>query len=253
MDKDLIPAFGRTGSKARLRHKIHALMPKEFSTYIEPFVGGGSVFLGYKFKPGQRAVLNDKDADLMSGWRVLKNPPSGVNWKQYDTNNLAKLQSFADSKSNSGAAGLVKQIVISRNTFSGKGDGKLYQTTSPYDKLKKIDEYKAKLKDTKILSQDYGSVISSYDRPNNFFYFDPPYAKSDEQGVYKLKGFDVDKFAQRLRKMKAKWMVSLDDSAHVRQLFKGFKIRGLTLPAAGRAIRETIGSKPRKEVIITNY
>ena len=50
MDKDLIFAFGRTGSKARLRHRIHALMPKEFSTYVEPFVGGGSVFLGYKFK-----------------------------------------------------------------------------------------------------------------------------------------------------------------------------------------------------------
>ena len=252
MDKDLIFAFGRTGSKARLRHKIHALMPKEFNTYVEPFVGGGSVFLGYKFKPGQKAVINDKDAGLISGWRVLKNPPSGVNWKQYDTNNLAKLQSFANSKSNSGAAGLVKQIVLSRNTFSGSGKGKLYGTTSPYDKLKNIDDYKAKLKDTKILSQDYGSVISSYDRPNNFFYFDPPYEDSDEQNVYKIKGFDEDKFAQRLRKMKAKWMVSLNDSAHVRQLFKGFKIRGLTLPAQGSK-EGTIGAKPRKEVIITNY
>jgi len=256
-DKELIFAFGRTGSKARLRNKIYNLMPKDFKTYVEPFVGGGSVYLGYKFKPGQRAVLNDKDKTLMGAWRILKNPPKNVNWRQYDTENLSKLQSLADSTSSSPAAKLVKQIVLSRNTFSGKGVGKIYRTINPYGKLKNIDDYEAKLKNATLLNKDVGAVISAYDNPNNFFYFDPPYEESPTQGkLYEHGDFDLERFAKRLKTMKAKFLLSLNDSPNVRKLFSGFKIRGFTQQAQNRSQEgptANIGSKPRKEVLISNY
>ena len=74
MDKSLPSFFGRVGSKTRLKDKIYRMMPPDFKTYVEPYVGGGAVMLGYKFKPGQKIVINDLDKTLIS--------PDGENLKK---------------------------------------------------------------------------------------------------------------------------------------------------------------------------
>ena len=76
MDIELPALFGRVGSKTRVKKTLYRFFPKEFNTYVEPFIGGGSVMLGYKFKPGTKIVINDKDKDLIRDYRILK---SGVN------------------------------------------------------------------------------------------------------------------------------------------------------------------------------
>jgi DNA adenine methylase len=81
-------------------------------------------------------------------------------------------------------------------------------------------------------------------------YLDPPYEGSDESGIYQEKGFKIENMAKRLRGFKGKFMVSMNDSANVRNLFKGFKIRGVTVQSVSNQPNQ---KKTRREVIITNY
>lgn len=254
MDKSLMFFFPRVGSKRRLREKISRLMPKDFKTYVEPFVGSGSVMLHHKFSPDQKIVINDLDKSLIRGWRILKKGASG-DPKKYDTSDINKLTQLFNSKGGGDMDVLVREL-LKRNTFGSRGKGKIYKDTSPYKKLLGLPDYKAKLKNATILSQDYLSVISKYDSPSAFFYLDPPYEDSKEDNVYdatdKGGNLNFEKMAEKLRSIKGKFLLSMNDSASVRKTFKGFKIRGFTLGAQGR-IEGGIGSKARKEVFITNY
>ena len=57
--------FGRTGGKSKLKDKIRRMMPPH-TTYIEPFVGGGSVFFSAPADPNRKEIINDKDRDIIN-------------------------------------------------------------------------------------------------------------------------------------------------------------------------------------------
>jgi len=269
VDKELPMAFGRLGSKRRLVPRIKKMIPtKEIKTFVEPFVGNGSVMLGTPFEPGTKIVINDKDSQLITGWKALKSA-SPVGIEKYnipraggnEASVLSKMEVIANSSPSSALGRLVKFMVRSRGTFGGadpaRGEKmKVYRAINPYLTLKKLPDYKAKLKNTTILNKDALSVISQYDGPKTFFYLDPPYEKSAKDRIYtatqKAGEFSNEKLAEKLRKIKGKFLLSMNDSAAVRRTFKGFKIRGFTLAPQQRAVGAP-GSKARKEVFISNY
>lgn len=65
------------GGKARMVDKILAFMPKEFDLYIEPFMGSAAVFFRLNNERYKKAILNDKDKDLVHLYRILKDEIKG--------------------------------------------------------------------------------------------------------------------------------------------------------------------------------
>ena len=63
------------GSKRRLLSQILPHLPVDYGTYIEPFLGGGSLYLA--LKPG-RAILNDACEPLIETWKAIARDPEGV-------------------------------------------------------------------------------------------------------------------------------------------------------------------------------
>ena len=248
MDKSIPAPFSRVGGKTRLKTRILPLFPKEFKTYVEPFVGGGAIVMGHKFTEGQKIVLNDKDSKLMAAWRALKAAHNPQAYAKYNTTSLPTLQRLADS-----GPPLVKAIVVSKNTFMSMGDAggakpKLYSNINPWNVLRRVDEYSAKLRGATLSSGDYGAVLARHNNPNTFVYLDPPYEKSDDQGVYKHGDFDYGRLAARLRAFKGKWLLSINDSANIRRLFKGYKARRFTVSSNSPAFTSS-----RHELLISNY
>lgn len=243
----LTPPFGRVGSKASLRDRVYSRFPKNFNTYIEPFIGGGSIFFGYDFGD-KKSVINDKDKQLISAYKILKRGVSG-DFKKYDTTNLATLNNLMNKKGGTDLDRLIAFRIRSNNTFGGLGTGKVYKTTSPMRLLVKVDKYKEKLKNTTILNQDYKAVINRYDNAGAFFYFDPPYENSDD--LYKYDTFNYPEMAEKLKKLKGKFLLSVNDSSAIRNLFKGFKIRGVSVIGGGHG--QGVGAGTRKELLISNY
>ena len=60
-EDELQPIFSRVGGKTKLSKRIIEMMP-EHETYIEPFVGGGSIF--FRKPLVKNNVINDKQTLL---------------------------------------------------------------------------------------------------------------------------------------------------------------------------------------------
>lgn len=70
------PLIKRFGGKRYLARRIIELLPTDISTYVEPFLGGGSVFLNLPIEHYRYARLNDLDHSLMCIWDVVHNLPT---------------------------------------------------------------------------------------------------------------------------------------------------------------------------------
>ena len=78
------PILKWVGGKRQLLDSIVPLIP-EYSTYYEPFVGGGAVLFGTQPK---KAVINDSNEELMNVYRVIKEDPEEL---------IAKLKELSEN------------------------------------------------------------------------------------------------------------------------------------------------------------
>lgn len=74
-ERALVPFLNWPGGKRWLVCSHADDLPREYGTYIEPFLGAGSVF--FHLKP-QRALLGDINADLVNAYQAIKDDWGGV-------------------------------------------------------------------------------------------------------------------------------------------------------------------------------
>lgn len=248
----LRPVFCRIGTKRDIADYVIKFFPSpdSYDTYVEPFIGGGAIY--WKKEPSKHEVINDLDSDLISAYRLLKSIKSRD--FRTDLTSVEKIQRFVDSKHSSDADKLTNHIVSRCNTFvSGLEKGKMAKSSNPSAKLQKIDVYQERMKNTTIENQSYEKVIQKYDDPRTFFYLDPPYEETkSDGGLYKHGGvgFDFEKMRAVLDRIKGKFLMSINDSSNIRNIFKGFFVKAFVVKPKGNA---GVGSKYRKELLISNY
>jgi len=237
------PPFCRIGSKKPISEKIRKMIPPH-ETYVEPFVGSGAIY--WDKEPSKKEILNDLDTQLINNYRLLKKTKTR-NFKT-DLDTIQEIQDHVNKPARTDGDKLMKEIAISCNTFGNTGRGKIYKESNPYKKLRNIDEYQERMKDTTLLNQDYKSVIKKYDSPSTFFFLDPPYESSEK--LYKDGAFNFAELNNVLEGIKGKFLLTLNDSRNIRNIFRNFKIMGIKVKGQGHT---GVGVGTRKEVIIKNY
>jgi DNA adenine methylase len=237
------PFFCRIGSKRDIAKRVIKLFP-EHTTYVEPFVGGAAVY--FQKEPSQREVINDLDSNLIDDYKLLATIKSRDFPKTLNT--IPKIQDFVDNPPNSQIAKLTYSILTRCNGFGGIVSDKIYKNSNPFSKLKKLDVYQERMKGTKILNKDYRAVIKKYDSPDTFFYLDPPYENSEE--LYEEGTMDFEDMRRVLDKVKGKWLLSINNSKRIRDVFKGYNMRRIVVKAKGN---DSMGVKNRSELLISNY
>jgi len=240
--------FCRVGRKKPIQFVIERLAPKNYDTYVEPFVGSGDIYFKLNLSPTIKAVINDKDDMISNGFKILKSNPSIDNIDRFKSKSIEEITNFVKASHSSPIDKLAKIIYLLCGTFGSTGKGKIYKSPNIETKLRKIPDYAEYMKNTKVLNQDYKSVILNNNTSNAFFFIDPPYEKSKD--LYKDSIIDYEELAIVLSKVKGKFILTLNDSPDIRRIFNKFKIRGITLEAEGN---KGVGSSSRKEVIIKNY
>jgi DNA adenine methylase len=77
------PFLKWAGGKRWLTRSVEFIAPAKYTRYIEPFLGGGSIFF---FLAPDEGVINDRNKDLMNLYRVLRDHPLGmqemIQWHQ---------------------------------------------------------------------------------------------------------------------------------------------------------------------------
>jgi DNA adenine methylase len=74
----------------------------------------------------------------------------------------------------------------------------------------------------------WSECMERYDRPHTLFYLDPPYYETRGYGV-EFAFEEYEKIADRLRKIKGRAIVSLNDHSDIRRVFEGFHIETVPL------------------------
>ncbi|HEM5255576.1 TPA: DNA adenine methylase [Streptococcus suis] len=265
-----------TGGKRQLLPVIKSLMPDNYNSYFEPFIGGGAVF--FELIP-KKAIINDFNSELINCYRQIKDNPQKLielltkhqenNSKEYylelravDRDN--RINKMTDVER---AARIMYML---RVNFNG-----LYRVNSknqfnvPYGRYKNpkivdselilsISQYLNK-NNIEILTGDFEKAIEDVGA-GDFVYFDPPYIPLSETSAftsYTHEGFSYEEQVRlrdvfrKLDKKGAYVMLSNSSSPLVEELYKGFNIHKV------EAIR-TNGAKASSrgkisEFIVTNY
>ena len=246
-DKQLRPPIARAGGKSQIADKIIDKIP-EHKIYVEPFLGGGAVFL--KKPLAQKNVINDKDKDVAT---VFKSFKKGDGFNRCDMTPSKERFDRIKNKKNKTVCDVAYLNKLSfgsgMNSFAEKkfkGMGNK-EVGIKYQKAHQED-YRNKLKNTSVTNQDFKKTMEKYDSKATLHYLDPPYYGSD--GVYKEKGVTPKEVCEVVKKMKGKVILSYNDVPEVRRACKGLKFRKID---TRYVLAANSNNKKAKEVLITNY
>ena len=137
--------------------------------------------------------------------------------------------------------------------FSYSSSGKSY-ASQPFDIRKLfglISQLQDRLANVVVENQDFETLIKHYDRPDAFFYLDPPYFSTED--MYEV-GFGWDdhvRLRDMLKNIKGKFLLSYNDCDEIRELYNGFSMFDFSRTHS-MAQRYEAG-KEFKELLIGNY
>jgi DNA adenine methylase len=102
-----------------------------------------------------------------------------------------------------------------------------------------------------IENRPYEAIIQRFDKPDTFFYVDPPYYGCEDyygRGIFQRT--DFTKLRDILAKINGRFIMSINDAEEIRDLFRDFKIETVgTSYSAGGANRK----KHVNELLIRNF
>jgi len=257
------------GGKSRAIKKITPLIPKGFKEFREPFVGGGSVFLNSKqvINPDAKYVINDLNEDLACFWKMardrndeLVNRIQEIKDKATDGRKLHKY--FVDNHENlTDIERAVRFFVLNRITFSGTVDCGGYSiqafekrfTDSSIHGVSLLDEI---LENVEVLNVDYKELLTN-EGEDVFIFLDPPYSNAVKSKLYGKNGdlhtgFDYEKFARDMKECNHKWLITLNNSPDIVELFSFANIYEWELQYGMNNYKQEKALKG-KELFISNY
>jgi DNA adenine methylase len=260
------------GGKGNLIPQLKQFVPDNYSFYIEPFVGGGSMFFSLQPKD---AVLADINEELINLYIVLRNNVEELiedlkrhkNTENYyyKCRNLDRTDEYFMTSNIRRAS---RTLYINKTCFNGlyrvNSDGKFnvpfgYRTNPKIVDEHTLRECSALLKNSSIQASSYDEVLETYTISESFIYLDPPYApvnetsftsytKEDfgEEDHYKLRNY-----CDRINTSGAFFMQSNSYTPFILDLYSDYIINTIYAP---RFIN-SVGSDRGKvaEVVITNY
>ncbi|QKF86128.1 type II DNA methyltransferase [Campylobacter blaseri] len=225
----------------------------EHTRYVEVFGGAMSVF--YQKEPSKIEVVNDINGDLINLHKVIRTRPQSIEMVLRTMFRSREL--FYDIKngrikprSNIERAALYYYLIST--SFGSKGDNfAMGKSRAGKNIYRSFIAHSKRLKRALIENLSYEKLIKEYDSDETLFYLDPPYVGTEN--YYKMvNGFtikDHELLANLLKEIKGKFILSYNDCEVVRELYKGFNFKELS-------IRYSVNArvaKRSKELLIMNF
>lgn len=234
--KAIAPIAPYLGGKRLLAKTIVPLLEKiPHNIYCEPFMGMGGVFFRRTQKPKCEAI-NDINSEIVNMFRMVEKFPN------YLADMLKfKICSRAEFKQMLATPPLllteleraVRYLYIQKNAFGGKTYSQHFGVSveragrfNVERLIPAIQELHQRLAGVYIECLPYQDFIGRYDRADSLFYLDPPYWNNENdygKGIFSKA--DFDELARLLKKIKGKFIMSINDVPEIRKIFKAFYIK----------------------------
>ncbi len=259
------------GGKAKLLSFLIKYLPKEEDIkgkYIEPFVGGGSVFMHVRPK---KAVISDLNNELIDLYRAIKNYPHKV-WEIYCSFPSGKRGYYRVRDSNFDHQRIyyraARTLYLNRTCFKGmwrhniQGDfnvgygGESRRWVISHENIVELSKL---FKKAKVETNDFKKTLASV-RSGDYIFLDPPYkpGKKEMDHAHYINGKFSFEEQQRLalelkkisQKSNVKWAMTNSSHPAIRKLYAGFKIRRIP---KGTSNVVGVFSENSNEILISNY
>lgn len=250
----LIPYFG---GKSRLAKNIIARFP-EHQCYVEVFAGAANVFFAKEARGTE--VINDLDPDLITLYRTVKHHPEELH-RQFkyvlvsrdEFKRLMKVE--PDTLTDIQRA--ARYLYLQRMCFGGRSRGRTFGTSTTgvprlnlFTLQRLLEEAWIRLGQVMIECLDFRDLIPRYDREYTLFFLDPPYWKIDGY-AHNFVEQDFLDLAEVLAGIKGRFLMTINDTPEVRDIFKRFRIEEVELKYS-MSKKEGSRAQRRTELIIGN-
>jgi DNA adenine methylase len=254
------PAAGYIGGKRNLASRIVRIIEQvDHQLYAEPFVGMGGIFLRRRQRP-RAEVINDVSGDVATFFRVLQEHyPYLLDMLKFRVASRAEFERLkalpGDRLTDLQRA--ARFLYLQRLAFGGLVSGRTFgvsTTNGANFNIAKLEPMLADIHDrlagVVIEQLSYAAFIARYDRAGTLFYLDPPYWGCEtDYGQDVFGREDFEQLAAQLAGIKGKFLLSLNDTPGVREVFGAF---AMTAVETTYTVSKGNGSKAG-ELLIANF
>ena len=246
------------GGKSLLSRKIVSIIPKH-NCYCEVFAGAAWIL--FKKEESDVEIINDINTDLVTLYRVVKLHLEEfiryLKWILVARDEFERFRS-ENPEALTDIQRAVRFYYLLKSGFAARIESPswaIVATRPPRLNLLRIEEELSavhlRLSRVYIENRPYKTIITRFDKPDTFFYIDPPYYGFEDYygpGIFNREDFTMLK--ELLSNLNGKFIMSINDTEEIRTLFKDFKIEEVaTSYTAGGADKR----KKVLELIIRNY
>ena len=283
-----IPWFG---GKADLAMQIVARFPPAYQRYVEVFGGGASVLFAFKNKEFYE-VYNDIQDNVVNLFRVVKTKPleflSALDLFPFESrSDFASLKSFLKGnaeypddfedklytspdqsiadlpddiqeilESKKVSPDVIKAVAyyrVIKLSYAARGKTFCCRPVNLANVSMTIMLASNRLQSTVIENLNYDRLIKLYDRPDTFFYCDPPYFNTDADYNRTFKRQEHQKLHDQLMKIQGKFLLSYNDCPEIRSLYNSPNLMIESLSRSSNLEQKYNPGKTYSEILIANY
>jgi len=230
MTKALRPIVKWSGGKSDELKNIIPHVPKDYTTYLEPFVGGGALY--FNLNP-TKAVINDVHKELVDFYQSIKNGHAEEIYEFMKKHpNEEEVYYKVRSYDNTEMLDNAKRFYYLRKTcyrgmlrYNKKGGFNIpfgrYKTYK-YEEIKNKD-YEELLKRTEIFNKSFEYIFDNYNNSENFMFLDPPYDSEFTDYGYCTFGKDEQrKLAKCFKETNIKCLMIIGKTPFIEELYKDY-------------------------------
>lgn len=231
----MIGPLAYVGGKRRLAPYIISLLPSH-TTYVELFSGGAQVL--FHKDPSRVEVLNDLDGEVVNFLRVCqRHAPELTRLLEYSvaSRRMFEWHRDTDPRGLTDVERAARFYYLQNNAWGGRrSHGSFHRCVTkppnfnPTTTEDRLARTAGRLARVQLECGPYEQVLDAFDRPTTLFYCDPPYV-----GVHLYEhNFSHTQFqdlSARLKAIRGKFLLSINDCPEVRQWFAGFECREVSV------------------------
>lgn len=246
------------GGKKALRDEILARFPRNYKRYIEVFGGAGWV-LFHKPPGNDFEVFNDFNGNLVNLYRCVREQPEALrNELRYMLNSRLDFEYMKGMLHSQAVLPDVRRAAyyyaLIRYSYAAGTSTFGSQPHAMWNNFPLIESAAGRLQKVVIKNKDCVKLIRQYDRPESFFYCDPPYYNADQYyEAVSSDGFDHAGLADALLGIKGKFLLSYNDCPEIRALYDrpGIVVEGIS--RLSNIAQRYENGKQYPELLISNY